>query len=46
MPFFLGREFMPALEEGHLWIRGIYPVSISLEQNAEDSQIARIFVDN
>ncbi len=22
---FLGREFMPALEEGHLWIRGIYP---------------------
>ncbi|HVW02766.1 MAG TPA: efflux RND transporter permease subunit, partial [Planctomycetaceae bacterium] len=41
IPIFLGREFMPALEEGHLWIRGIYPVSISLEQNSEDSRIAR-----
>jgi cobalt-zinc-cadmium resistance protein CzcA len=37
----LGREFMPPLEEGHLWIRGIFPVSISLEQNAEKSRIAR-----
>jgi heavy metal efflux system protein len=37
----LGREFMPALEEGHLWIRGIYPVSISLDQNAEKSRLAR-----
>ena len=32
---------MPALEEGHLWIRGIYPVSVSLEQNAEKSRLAR-----
>ncbi len=38
---YLGREFMPALEEGHLWIRGIYPVSISLDQNAEKSRLAR-----
>ncbi|HTU24666.1 MAG TPA: efflux RND transporter permease subunit, partial [Pirellulales bacterium] len=38
---FLGREFMPALEEGHLWIRGFYPVSVSLEQNAEKTRIAR-----
>ena len=38
---FLGREFMPPLEEGHLWIRGFYPVSISLDQNAEKSLIAR-----
>ena len=37
----LGREFMPPLEEGHLWIRGIFPVSISLEQNSESSQLAR-----
>ncbi len=37
----LGREFMPALEEGHLWIRGIFPVSISLDQNAEKSRLAR-----
>ena len=29
----LGREFIPPLEEGHIWIRGIFPVSISLEQN-------------
>jgi Cu/Ag efflux pump CusA len=27
----LGREFMPELEEGSLWIRGIYPVNASLE---------------
>ena len=38
---FLGREFMPSLEEGHLWIRGFYPVSVSLEQNAEKTRIAR-----
>ncbi len=38
---FLGREFMPALEEGHLWIRGIFPVSVSLQENAEGSRLAR-----
>jgi len=27
----LGREFMPELEEGSLWIRGTYPVNASLE---------------
>jgi Cu/Ag efflux pump CusA len=27
----VGREFMPELEEGSLWIRGIYPVNSSLE---------------
>jgi Cu/Ag efflux pump CusA len=27
----VGREFMPELEEGSLWIRGIYPVNTSLE---------------
>jgi heavy metal efflux system protein len=37
----LGREFMPPLEEGHIWIRGIFPVNISLDQNAESSQLAR-----
>jgi cobalt-zinc-cadmium resistance protein CzcA len=37
----LGREFMPPLEEGHLWIRGIFPVSISLDQNSESSRLAR-----
>ena len=29
----LGREFIPPLEEGHIWIRGIFPVSIALDQN-------------
>jgi len=27
----MGREFMPELEEGSLWIRGIFPVHASLE---------------
>ncbi len=29
---FLGREFMPKLEEGNFWIRATLPISISLEQ--------------
>jgi heavy metal efflux system protein len=31
---FLGREFMPKLEEGNFWIRASLPVSISLEESA------------
>jgi cobalt-zinc-cadmium resistance protein CzcA len=31
----LGREFMPTLEEGNLWIRGTLPTSISLEQSSK-----------
>jgi cobalt-zinc-cadmium resistance protein CzcA len=31
MPF-LGGEFMPALEEGNLWVRATMPVDISFEQ--------------
>jgi cobalt-zinc-cadmium resistance protein CzcA len=27
----MGREFMPELEEGNLWIRAIFPVHVSLE---------------
>lgn len=38
---FLGREFMPPLEEGHVFVRGIFPVSVSLEQNSERSKLAR-----
>jgi cobalt-zinc-cadmium resistance protein CzcA len=30
----LGREFMPRLEEGNLWIRGTLPASISLQQSS------------
>lgn len=38
---FLGREFMPALEEGHIWARAIYPVGVNLAENSEKSRIAR-----
>ena len=31
----LGRDFMPKLEEGNLWIRATMPMSISLERSAE-----------
>jgi heavy metal efflux system protein len=37
----LGREFMPSLEEGHIWARAIYPVSVSLRENSEKSKQAR-----
>jgi cobalt-zinc-cadmium resistance protein CzcA len=39
----LGRDFMPQLEEGNLWIRATLPMSISLEQSAEyTTQMRRI----
>src|SRR5437588_7859444 len=37
----LGREFMPELEEGNLWIRGTFPLNMSLERVAADSARAR-----
>jgi Cu/Ag efflux pump CusA len=37
----VGREFMPELEEGSLWIRGIYPVNASLETVEISVQKAR-----
>ena len=37
----LGREFMPALEEGNLWIRGTAPLNTSLERHTEISRKAR-----
>ncbi len=38
---FLGREFMPALEEGHIWARATFPVGVSLNENADKSRIVR-----
>ncbi len=38
---FLGREFMPALEEGHIWARATFPVGVSLAENSDKSRIAR-----
>lgn len=32
---FLGGEFMPALEEGNLWVRATMPVDISFEQGSQ-----------
>ncbi|HJZ58326.1 MAG TPA: efflux RND transporter permease subunit, partial [Gemmataceae bacterium] len=37
----LGREFMPELEEGNLWVRGMYPRKASLEVVADGSRAAR-----
>lgn len=37
----LGREFMPELEEGNLWVRGMYPRGASLDVVADGSKAAR-----
>lgn len=38
---FLGREFMPALEEGNVYIRGTFPAAVSLDEVAEQTEIAK-----
>jgi cobalt-zinc-cadmium resistance protein CzcA len=38
---FLGREFMPVLEEGNVYIRGTFPVNVSLDEAADKTRIAR-----
>ena len=38
---FLSREFMPELEEGNVYIRGTFPVSISLAEAAAQTKTAR-----
>jgi cobalt-zinc-cadmium resistance protein CzcA len=42
----LGREFMPELEEGNLWVRGMYPRGASLDVVAEGSRAARAVMRN
>src|SRR5262249_35276730 len=37
----LGREFMPELEEGNLWIRGTFPLNTSLERVGANADRAR-----
>jgi cobalt-zinc-cadmium resistance protein CzcA len=39
-----GREFMPELEEGNLWIRGTFPLNMSLDQVADDAGKARAII--
>jgi cobalt-zinc-cadmium resistance protein CzcA len=38
---FMGREFMPALEEGNIYIRGTFPASVSLDEVAEKVETIR-----
>jgi heavy metal efflux system protein len=37
----LGREFMPELEEGNLWIRAVFPVHVSLDAAKDPIKTAR-----
>jgi cobalt-zinc-cadmium resistance protein CzcA len=37
----MGREFMPELEEGNLWIRAIFPVHVSLDGTRVSTNKAR-----
>jgi cobalt-zinc-cadmium resistance protein CzcA len=41
---YLGREFMPALEEGNIWIRGTAPLNTSLDRHTEISKEARAII--
>ncbi len=42
----LGREFMPELEEGNLWIRGTFPLNVSLDRVADDAEKARAILSS
>jgi cobalt-zinc-cadmium resistance protein CzcA len=42
----VGREFMPELEEGSLWIRGIFPVQASLESIKGPIKTARAIMSS
>jgi cobalt-zinc-cadmium resistance protein CzcA len=37
---FMGMEFMPALEEGNVYVRGTFPVNISLDESTDKSRRA------
>jgi cobalt-zinc-cadmium resistance protein CzcA len=37
----LGREFMPQLEEGNIYVRGTFPLNASLEEVTDRTRIAR-----
>jgi cobalt-zinc-cadmium resistance protein CzcA len=40
----LGREFMPELEEGNLYLRGTFPVNISLDEVSDKVRRARAII--
>src|SRR3712207_9319685 len=42
----LGAEFLPALEEGNLWVRATMPGTISLEEgNATVNRVRRVLME-
>jgi cobalt-zinc-cadmium resistance protein CzcA len=41
MAAYTGREFMPELEEGNIYIRGTFPVNISFQDVSERMKVAR-----
>ncbi|MGC3972086.1 MAG: efflux RND transporter permease subunit [Pirellulales bacterium] len=40
----LGREFMPELEEGNLYVRGTFPINVAPEAAADKSDRARLIM--
>jgi cobalt-zinc-cadmium resistance protein CzcA len=42
----LGNEFLPALEEGNVYVRGTFPVDVSLEEVAAKAQIGQKVMRN
>src|SRR4029079_8940820 len=42
---FIGREFMPELEEGNIYARGTFPNGVSLRETTEKSLIARQLIE-
>jgi cobalt-zinc-cadmium resistance protein CzcA len=42
----IGREFMPELEEGNLWVRGTFPLNTSLERVAANADRARAIISS
>jgi cobalt-zinc-cadmium resistance protein CzcA len=40
----LGREFMPELDEGNLWVRGTFPLNAALDRVAADANKARAII--
>src|SRR5262245_9349395 len=42
---FIGREFMPELEEGNIYARGTFPNGVSLRESTEKALIARQLIE-
>jgi Cu/Ag efflux pump CusA len=40
----LGREFMPELDEGNMWIRAVLPVNVSLDASKDPVKEARLII--